>query len=33
VARALEAFLNRLVDDPDLRQRLTLRDGSTVRTL
>jgi len=33
VARALEAFLHRLVDDPDLRRRLTLRDGSTARTL
>jgi DNA-binding MarR family transcriptional regulator len=33
VARALEGFLHRLVDDPDLRQRLTLRDGSTARTL
>src|SRR5579872_7258438 len=32
VARALEAFLHRLVDDPELRQRLTLRDGSTART-
>ena len=33
VARALEAFLGRLVDDPELRRRLTLRDGSTPRTL
>ncbi len=33
VARALEAFLHRLVDDPDLRRRLTLRDGATQRRL
>ncbi|HXQ15383.1 MAG TPA: MarR family transcriptional regulator [Caulobacteraceae bacterium] len=32
-ARALEAFLGRLVDDPQLLQRLTLRDGSEVRQL
>jgi DNA-binding MarR family transcriptional regulator len=28
-ARALEAFLGRLVDDPELLQRLTLRDSTT----
>lgn len=33
VARTLEAFLGRLVDDPDLRQRLTLREASTQRRL
>ena len=33
VARSLEAFLHCLVEDPDLRRRLTLRDGSTTRTL
>ena len=33
VARALEAFLHRLVDDPGLRQRLSLRDGATERRL
>jgi len=33
VARALEGFLHRLVDDPQLRRRLTLRDGSAARPL
>jgi DNA-binding MarR family transcriptional regulator len=30
-ARALEAMLGRLVGDPDMLQRLTLRDGSGSR--
>jgi|HubBroStandDraft_1064217.scaffolds.fasta_scaffold307320_2 DNA-binding MarR family transcriptional regulator len=32
-ARALEAFLGRLIDDPRLLRRLTLRDGSATRQL